>query len=432
MAEIKAFRGLRYNPGKIRDLSTVFAPPYDVISSRAQEALYRSSPYNVIRLELGKEKPRDSVHRNKYTRARDFLERWKSEGVLIRENAPALYIYRQDYRDGRRVRSRVGFLAAMKVDKKAVLKHENTLAAPKKDRLALLKETRTNLSPIWGLFEDKDGRVKRSLETALKERPVIDITLDGVRHRLVVEMRPGVIRAIIDALRYKPMFIADGHHRFEVACQFRDWMRAQNPPGKKDDAPWDYVLSYFSDCVHNPLKIYPTHRLISSPKGMEGPLEALRKRGSLRKMSGLAEMMSKGKRLEKNRQDTPRKGYDFGIYTKKDGFYLFTLDNKRASGVRKDPVRSLDVSVLHRLILEPCFGIKAIEKSKSIDFTRHPAEACAKVRAREFDMAIFLRPTSLQEILRASKRGLKMPQKSTYFYPKLLSGLVFNGVGPHD
>lgn len=416
MPEIKAFRGWRYNPAKNPDFSKVFAPPYDIISPRQQAKLYEENPYNVIRLELGKDEPGDSHTSNKYTRAADFLKDWKNHSVLVREGKPALYVYVQDYREEGKAKSRIGFLSAMKIDEKAVMKHENTLAAPKEDRLKLLRATRTNLSPIFGLFEDSKKTVNSLLKKSVAGKPFADVTIDGVRHRLFIETRENVIAAVEKAMKPKPMYIADGHHRFETACNYK------KEAGKSGGAESGYVMTYFADCYNNPFKIFPTHRLIkvADPKNWD----KLSKLGTFEKMKGLAALLSK---LEDYREDVPGKPYDFGFYAKDHGFYFFRMNKETAKKVKNNPVDRLDVAVLHRFIIEPCFGIKKIEKSESIDFTRDPEEAVDKVNEGQFDAALFLRPTSLKEMILASKKGLKMPQKSTYFYPKLLSGLVFHG-----
>ena len=459
MPDIKPFRAWRYNLIKIRKPSTVVAPPYDVISVREQERLYEVNPYNVIRLELGKQRPGDNETDNVYTRARHFMDQWKSDNVLLREDKPALYVYVQDYVAEGKKKTRTGFYAAMKLDEKAVLKHENTLTGPKEDRLKLLKEVCANLSPIFGLFEDKKGAVQSQLKRSLKTTPLLDISLDGVRHRLYLEDRQPVMRAIVRTLKAKPMFIADGHHRFEVACQFKKWMSAkrrggfvrksrlldgyaaicgeQGKSGTVEGAPWNYVLTYFSDCLHNPFKIFPTHRLIRSEKCSDGFQTRLNRHGALQKMKDLGAVLS---RLKDCREDTKDKRYRFGVYSEKEGFWILTLGVETGFPPEADPppadkpvstgtgpVDKLDVTVLHKKILEPCFDIRAVEKSQSIDFTRDPEEAVKKVRDGLFDLAFFLRPTSLREMLFVSKKGLKMPQKSTYFYPKLLTGLVFYG-----
>ncbi len=441
MPVIRAFQGLRYNPSKISRLSSVYAPPYDVISPKEQEVLHKKSPYNVVRLILGKSGPRDTVADNRYTRAKKFLNDWVGSGVLFQDDFPSIYVYAQDYKENGKTFTRIGFLAAMKLDERAVLRHENTLASPKKDRMALLKEVRTNLSPLFGLFEDKKGEVSALLKNAMQPPPVVDVEIDGVRHRIYLESRPDVLDKIIKAMRAKPMYIADGHHRFEVACQFKNWMRLKYP--KDETAGWNYVMTYFSDCTHNPFTIYPTHRLLRCPKGLKEPLKVLASRGSLEKVKDLSEIL---KTLSKTRGQArafwrahgrrgsggPRRGqardpkYRFGVYLKKQGFFIFTLAPQYAALIKKNPVDSLDVAALHKMIVEPCFKIKTLEKSGSIDFTRDPREACEKVRHGDFDAAFFLRPTSLGEMLLASKKGLKMPQKSTYFYPKLLSGPVFH------
>lgn len=421
MPEIKAFRGWRYNPSKNPDLSKVFAPPYDVISPREQKKLYEESSTNVIRLELGLDEPKDSAAANKYTRAADTLNDWKKNSILLQEDKPALYVYVQDYLEEGRSKTRLGFLCLMKIDEKVVKKHENTLAAPKEDRLKLLRCTRTNLSPIFGLFEDKKKTVNSLLKKALSRQPFADVTIDGVRHRLFIETRESVIAGLIKAMKPKPMYIADGHHRFETACNYKKEAQKNGVAGA------GYVMTYFADAYNNPFKIFPTYRLIKITDSKNW--DKLSKLGTLEKADSLEKVL---KHLEKYREDMPGKPYEFGFYTKAhaclpdgQGFYLFKMDKgaaKKASG----PVDRLDVAVLHRYLLSPCFGIDKIEKSASIDFTRDPKDAVGRVDQEIFDAALFLRPTSLKEMILASKKGLKMPQKSTYFYPKLLSGLVFH------
>ena len=423
MPEVKGFRGWRYDRANVGHLSAVVAPPYDVISKKEQEALYRKNPYNVIRLILGREGSQDSPASNRYTRARGFLNAWKRTGVLRQDSSESIYIYVQDYREEGRAKQRIGFIAAMKLDQGTVLRHENTLAAPKKDRLALLKEVRTNLSPIFGLFEDKKTTLQKLLKKTMSSIPSVNVSLDAVRHRLFAETRAEVLEKIRRELFSKPMFIADGHHRFEVACQFRQWMNKQYP--HRPEADWNYVMAYFSDCLHNPFKIFPAHRLIAVPKRLKEPLRRLELRGELKKARNLLSVLSL---LTKSRQDSSDKTYSFGVFTKKDGYFIFKLDRKFSSSKGKTAADKLDVAVLHREVIEPCFGIRAIEKSKAIDFTRSALEACEAVKKGRFDMAIFVRPTSLAEMIDVSKKRLRMPQKSTYFYPKLLSGLVFHSL----
>lgn len=419
MPEIKSFRGWRYNPSKNKNLSKVFAPPYDVISPRQQEKLYTENPYNVIRLELGKESKGDHDRNNKYTRAADFLNAWKDQDVLIHEDKPALYVYVQDYKEEGKNKTRYGFLALMKINEKAVLKHENTLAAPKEDRLRLLRSAQTNLSPIFGLFEDQKSAVNAELKKSSKLKPFADVTVDGVRHRLYIETRPAVISAVEKTMKAKSMYIADGHHRFETACNYQKEVRRSS--GARKEAGSDYVMTYFADAFNNPFKIFPTHRLVKVSNAKSW--SKLAERGSIKKVQNLQKLLEN---LEEYRDDVPGKPYDFGFYTKKDGFHLFRLNKKFAGKVKNNPVDRLDVAVLHSFLIDPCFGITKIEKSEAIDFTRDPQDAVARVKEGVFDAAFFLRPTSLKEMILASKKGLKMPQKSTYFYPKLLSGLVFH------
>lgn len=411
MPHIQPFKALRYDARVAGRLDRLYAPPYDVISPQEQAALQSRSPYNFVRLELP-EGRRDGL---KYASAKRTLREWRALGALKLEDKPAIYVYVQDYRQKGRKATRVGFLAAMRLDEGAVLKHEKTLARPKKDRMALLKQVRANLSPIFGLFEDASGAVQRALLKSVSARPEVDVTIDGVRHRMYVESRPQIISAVRRGLVSKPMFIADGHHRFEVASMYRKQMQARNPDPL---GGWNYVLTYLTDCRHNPFTIWPTHRLLKTPEGWT--TDKLAGLGRLTPLKDLKETLG---RLSAYRSEAGEI-YDFGLYTRRDGFRLFELDRRLGPKRSDGPVERLDVAVLHSRLIEPVLGIRAIEKSDDIDFTRDAQEAVARVRSGEFGAAVFLRPTSLDEMLRVSKKGLKMPQKSTYFYPKLLSGLV--------
>ncbi|OGW91658.1 MAG: hypothetical protein A3D28_05995 [Omnitrophica bacterium RIFCSPHIGHO2_02_FULL_63_14] len=404
MPDIRGFRGWRYHRAAVGDIAKVVAPPYDVISPKERERLHRLHPANVVRLILGKEG---------HARAGTLFRDWMDRGVLRKETLPALYVYTQEYREGARKKTRVGFMAAMRIDEKAVLKHENTLAAPKKDRLALIRRVKANLSPVFGLFEDPAGSVQLLLKKTLRRKPTVAIRVAGVRHRLYAETRPGIVEAVSRLMRSKPVFIADGHHRFEVACRYS----RMNPAAGR-------VMMYFSDFRHNPFTIYPTHRLIRTTKD---PIAVLSKYGKLNHVGARHAVPLRVilKTLSKPRRRSDKQ-YRFGIYSKKHGFYLFTLGPKYSSRVKDNPVDRLDVAVLHQFVIAPCFGVRAVAKSRQIDFTRDPEETVRKVRSGEFDLALFLRPASLGEMVEASKQGLKMPQKSTYFYPKLLSGLVFH------
>lgn len=423
MPIVKSFKGWRYNSSLVKDISKVVAPPYDVISPKQQQALYSNHPSNIIRLELGKDLNTDNAQENKYTRARRLIQEWMDNSTWRQDGEASFYVYEQHYKEGGKLQKRIGFLGAMLLDEKAVLKHENTLAGPKKDRLALIKEVRTNLSPIFGLFEDAKGSLQKILKKTTASKPQIDITVDGVRHRIFVIGDKRLVAKIEQGMKSKPMFIADGHHRFEVACQYKDWMKSKNGHAHAVQPSWGYVMTYFADVLHNPFKIFPTHRMIRVPSAIKNPIELLAGQGRLEKVSSLKAVL---KKLDKTRQEIKSQAYSFGIYTRKDGFYILTLDAKIAKKHQKNIVDKLDVAMLHAALIAPLFKITKIEKSESIDFTRDAEAAYEKVKKGEFDTAFFLRPTSLKEMIDVSKKGLKMPQKSTYFYPKLLTGLVFH------
>jgi len=424
MAEIRPFNGLIYDSEKIdKDYSKVVAPPYDVIPPEEREELYSKSDYNVVRLILGKSAEGDSSECNKYTRAREVLEKWEAEGVLTRDDKKALYIYSQEYEaDGKR-RKRIGFFALMKIGEAEgdeVLPHEYTLAKPKADRMNLIKEVRGNLSPIFSLY-DGAGCVTEMLKkemTALE--PAIDIHLDGVGHKFWRLGCEDTVNAICSEMTDKKVFIADGHHRYEVAKAYRDLKR--NSPGY--DGYADHVMMYFTDLfVQGGLTVFATHRVIKSMpemdvNGIRSKLDEYFSVSECHDLADLADKLNRGSFED----------YAFGFFNGEKYLVLESKDKEKLIGLigedKSSQWKKLDVSVLHSAVLGRILGVLGAEGN--IAYARRAEDAVAIVKEGSHSAAFFLRPTRLEQLKAVAELGEMMPQKSTYFYPKLLTGLVIN------
>lgn len=424
MAIIKPLRGYIYNTRKIKNIGAVLAPPYDVISPAMQDELYKKDKYNIVRLILGKDEPSDTKSNNKYTRAKLFLDAFIKDGMLARDDKPAIYVYSQEYAVPEGKKNRIGFIALMKLEDREgnkVLPHERTFKNPKTDRLRLIRQVNANLSPIFSLFEDKDNKVTAILERETKEDPVFDVLFEDVRERLWRISDAAVIADIQAAMADKHIFIADGHHRFEVAMAFRDEMRLKTKSTSTEE-PYDYVMMYFASLDDDRLTIMPTHRIIRDCSlTKEKALELLEKHFKVGKFNDFKAMLSA--------QENVKAGYAFGAYFGGSDYYLLNLEdisdiNRFIKLDRSINWKKLDVSILHNFVLKRILKIK--ETDGNISYLRDADLAAEKVGSGEYKLALFLNPTKLEQVRNIAQAGEKMPHKSTYFYPKLLSGVVVN------
>lgn len=421
MAEVKPFKGLLYNFEFLRDMAEVMAPPYDVISPEMREELYRKSEYNVVKLILGKDNPGDDEKDNKYSRARIAMSEWIRSGVLRTDQEEAFYVYQQEYELRGEIFRRLGFLCLMKVEgTEVVLPHEHTLSKPKEDRMKLIKEVESNLSPIFGLYGGDGGRISGVLKRqASSEKPIIDIEIDGVRHMLWRLHDDGEISEITGAMAGRKIFIADGHHRYAVARAYRDMCREK----QGYDGRADHVLMYLTD-MSDPenLTVLATHRVIKGFKGTS--VRDIRSRlgeyFNLTKFNGLDELIDQ---MDRRRQ----KSYVYGLFDTEGYTLLEPIDPIALRDFIKGKPESwkgLDVSVLHSSVFDKVLGIKAEEGD--IVYFKDPEEAREMVLKGEGKAAFFLNPTKIGQLKAVAEDGEMMPQKSTYFYPKLLTGLVIN------
>ncbi len=435
MADIKAFAGLRYNLAQAGQLQDLITPPYDVIDGPMQEGFYQRNPYNVIRLEWGKTTAADDDGNNRYTRAAKDFAHWQKEGILQQEAAPALYYYTQTFPVAEKLVTRSGFIATIRAEgyeSGKVLPHEETLPKHKLDRLELMRHTYANFSPILGLFAQEKRTIDQALAAAAQRPADLDATDDlGVRHQVWVVKEEAVIRQVEKEMADRKVYIADGHHRYETASLFAQECAEQ---GRKN---CDYLMLDLINLYDPGLLVFPTHRLVKS-LGALTPAELLTRVAA----AGFTVLQIKGDNQEKalaallhrmgqDGHQTPSFGLCFA-----GQLYLLQLPNKEkaVAGIKPEKsaaYRSLDVTILHSLILENILGIGDQELAAEgfVGYTRDQKAAYSLVEQGEWACSFLMNSTTVQQLLAVAEAGDKMPQKSTYFYPKVIAGLVIHKLG---
>lgn len=435
MAIIKPFRGIRYNQEVVKDISSVVTPPYDVISPQEQERYYQVHPNNIIRLDFGKDLQGDTEKVNKYTRAAEFLEAWRKNGILKQESSPAVYIYDQEFVSGGRRFIRRGFIALVKLepfDKGHIYPHEQTLPGPKADRLKLTQSCRANLSSIFALFPDENTVVDNYLAAITVTEPEVDFVDDtGVKNRLWVIKEKQAIDKLVALMKEKPLFIADGHHRYETSLAYKEQMRRENG-GLGDDVPLDYVMMVCVSMNNPGLQILPAHRLIRNVRDFSPDwlLSSL-------KDSFTIETIGKGCRVEDftSKLSNNAAGHVFVMYTgQNDTYYRLQLNNEKLPDVvfaNDHPEwRNLDAGILHGMIINTLLNINSLDVTSKdyVKYVKDEAEAVSLVQSGQYQLAFFLRPTLIEQVKEIAMARKVMPPKSTYFYPKLITGIVINSL----
>ncbi|HTU25979.1 MAG TPA: DUF1015 domain-containing protein [Pirellulales bacterium] len=431
MPEIQPFHGIRYDLGHVGSLSDVIAPPYDVIGPELHDQLYKRHPANVIRLELNREEPGDNDASNRYTRAAQFLKNWRSEGVLFSEPKPAIYVYHQQFvLDGQTV-TRRGFMARCHLSRFGegnIFPHEETMAGPKQDRLLLTRATKANLSQIFGLYPDPQNVAQELLERAVVGVAPLEATDHlGVVHRLWPVTDLALIAQVEAVLGPKAVFIADGHHRYETACNYRDELAGKQGP-LRPEHPANYVLMMFIGMNDPGLLVLPTHRLFRGLPAMTSD-ELIRRLGD----SFTCRVVGEGADLAQNVWDEIETGGNqgtLGLFTQKDGRWVLATITA-AGKARMAKVASehsaewqgLGVAILHRLVIDTLLEARDLPKPRYVHLVD---EVIADAEADEFPLSVLVMPATVDHIRSISEHGERMPAKSTYFYPKLLSGLVIN------
>jgi uncharacterized protein (DUF1015 family) len=410
MAEIVPFRGFLFDVSKV-SIEDVLAPPYDIITPEGRESLYAKSPHNIVRIDFGKEEPGDNETKNKYTRAKRCLDVWIKDGILIRSDKPSFYAHEVIYTI-QDVRKRLrGFLCLVKLEELgegSVYPHECTHSNPKQDRLNLLKACEASTSPIFALYKSSADGISNILQRITLTRPYLQAAdPSGGLHRLWQIDHAEEIEIIMQELADKPVFIADGHHRYETSFEYSREMSGKKT-SPSDRKLYDYTLTFLANMMDEGITILPTHRLI---KEIPGDIDGM--------LSKYFEMETIANDFDIRRRLSGRKNA-FGFFKKREKvWHILTYRGRDLSGVHPD-LREIDVIILHEVIF------KKILMNAEIGYEMDIEKALDQVNLGEYTAAFFLNPTQVKDVEKSALSSMRMPPKSTYFYPKLLTGLVLN------
>lgn len=426
MAEIRPLKALRYNLEKAGPIEALTCPPYDIVSPQKRRQLLEESPYNLIRLELPQE------GEDPYQQAAATLAQWRQDQVLVQDMEEGLYLYEEEFLsqvDQGQRRSVLGLVCRVRLEDFAngvILPHEETLSKAKEDRFRLLSATRCNFSSIYSLYRDEGGVTRQRLLNLKETCPPRYEFSDGlVTHRLWVINDPVAIQALEEDFAGRKLYIADGHHRYETGLRYRDTLEEQGTylPGAS------YTLMTLTDMADPGLTVFPTHRLVRGVEGFEESalLAACQEDFILEPQQNRADS-------EKALENLYQEGkHAFALYSGK-GWTVLTLKDPAVMEAllpgTSPAYRTLDVSILHSLVLERLLGIdkENMASQKNLTYTRSAEEAQRSVDQGESQCCFLLNPTRVEEIGQVAQNGEKMPQKSTYFYPKLITGLVVNSL----
>jgi len=446
MAIVAPLKGMMYNFGDLGEPSKLMAPPYDVISEEEQGAYYDMHPNNVIRLILGKRKVGDSDWDNRYTRSADTFKRWESEDILLRSDSPAMYLTSLtfDPGDGKGSRTRWGLIALVRIEEetsRGILPHERTFSAHKDDRLKLMRACNAQFSQVFGLFEDAEDAVFSCLKEVIGGSPqVVFDFIDGTAHRMWAVQNRSIFKKVAHAMLDKTIFIADGHHRYETARNFRNMMRARyghRPPNRS----YEFVMMYLTSMGDAGLTVLPSHRLVKRCAGFEAPsfLERIKTWFDLRALPTEEPNEDTARRnLKKLLEEAGRNTSAIGFhYRGSTAFHLLTLKAGMRDKMGDDlhaSLKKLDVLVLSRFVFQKSLGFSKedLNDEKIFHYQSDLGRAIASVDSKTHEMAFLLNPTKIEHVKEVATNALIMPRKSTFFYPKVLSGLVFNKIDPYE
>jgi uncharacterized protein (DUF1015 family) len=438
VVKVFPFQGILYNKDKLKNLSKLFTPPYDVISQQDQDYFYDLHDFNFIRLILGKEFSGDGEYNNKYVRAAAFLDGWLRHNLLVKDDKPAFYAYEQRFSFHGKKYSRLGFMGLLRLEdmgRGKVFPHEETYPRAKLDRLQLMRATSANLESIFSIYSDEKVRVNKLLKKFMKRKPTIEATdRDRVVHRLWrIDKKPALAK-LVKEMRDKTIFIADGHHRYEAALRFKNELKMKNTKFSEDEI-YNHILMYFCAIEDKGLLVLPIHRVLRKlvyfdPLNFEKELERFFEVQPYKASKRTAKRV-----LKKLMRDLAKKGLEkhvFGMYLGENRYYLLTLkDEKTVEEMVEEEKpkawKNLGVTVLHYAVFDRILGIASQTEDKVI-YVKDEEEAVKLVDEGKCQVAFFLNPTRIEEITSIASKLEKMPHKSTYFYPKLLSGLVINRI----
>lgn len=434
-ADFRPLRGWRYHTGRV-SMNDVIAPPYDVISPQKQMNLYDRSPFNCIRLILNKPEAGDHENSNVYTRAKSFYEEWKKQSVLIQEHAESYYLYEQIFHDPEtfELKTRRAILGRLKLepfDKSVVIPHEKTLSKAREDRKRLLETVHSNFSPIFGLYEDIEGEIRAMIEVCLEHPPLFEAEDDeGVRHVLWAINETSQIDKLHQALSAKRIYIADGHHRYQVSLEHAQRERlAQGNP--KHELFSDFTLMALVEFHDSGLILMPTHRMILPFEGWDPAkaLEEIKKYFDVEVINE-DELLRRIQRQSSGSVKPGSRNLEYGWMMRNKKCYWLSLRKFSDAASRMPQGRAgvwyeLDTAVLSHFVLQHLCGLDEPRWEAMIRYSHSHHEAVDRVKKGEFASAFLLRAPRVEVLRDMGKAGELMPQKSTYFWPKLASGLVF-------
>lgn len=420
MAEIRPFRALRYDPSL--DLSAVVCPPFDTISPELQDALYESSEFNAVRIELA----RDSGP-GRYQNAATTLQKWMADSVLRRDTIPSFYLYRQTFPYGDRTYERHLLFARLRLtpwSEGIVLPHEQTFGGPKEDRLKLMRATNLNPSPVFLFYRDDDDHTHGLVSAgAQQQAPVADFTTaDGQRHQLLRLDEPETVERLIYAFDDEKLYIADGHHRYETALAYRDEVR--NGSGWTGDEPENFAMVALIDYDDSGMLVLPFHRMTRADISLTEAHDRLEDIFNLETILGDAEDLTAA--LEDG------EGTAIGLVTEEAMYKMTARDPDELDTLmpqdRSRDWRQLDYSIANEVVLKQSLGLtdERMRDYNTVKFTEDAEKAVSEVRRGNATFALIMRPLPVERVLALADQGERMPQKSTFFYPKVPTGVVFN------
>jgi len=431
VAEIHPFQGVHYNESLIKDWSAAICPPHDIISPRQQEELYKSSEYNFVRLEYGRVLPDDKITNNRYTRSAATLEQWLKQGALETDKVPAIYLHDHIFTLEGKEYKRRSFIVRVRLeewDKMIIRPHENTMAVTRSDRLSLLQALQANTSPILAMFEDRQQQIYSQLPGQAQRPPLITSKIvNGEGHNLWAITDTAAINQITKSLAEQPIYIADGHHRYESALAYRNDKRASNNSG---DAAFNFVMMELVDFAHPGLKILAPHRLV---RGIS--------KATLDKLMPKLEEFFEIEKAPLNITNVRKQVEDFFNATGGVRFVLFGLSagnllklklrdpavaSQMIPGSHSELYKKLDVSIVDHIILEKILGMAKGGDKTGLAYNHDLLDVVNRVTNQEYQLATLLSPVKPEVLKAIADAGDKMPTKSTYFYPKSPSGLIFN------
>ncbi len=446
MARIAPFRGIIYNTQIIDHLSQVVTPPYDVINSAEQEHFYQLHPYNIIRLDFGKNFPSDTSEDNRYTRAARILKIWEREQILIRDREPAIYLYKIHYQiPGQDVRIRTGFISLLGLesfDSGQVRPHEKTFSYFKHDRYQLFQHCQMQFCPIFSFYLDREGEIISLLSDQAPKEPFMDFEdQESIRHQLWRVTDPSALNKIQKSFLDKTVYIADGHHRYETSLAYQSDMLKKHPKLPMT-APFNYTLMFLCPMEDPGLTIFPVHRVLNRVPELD-PLLLEKKLGSYFIIEKFPFRHEDKKRITveflSRLNQKADQSHAFGLFMAQTSwFYLLTLKKDSLDGDWGEGLhpllRGLDVMILSRLVFQKILGIQReeLDQENMIKYLHDSLEAIKLVEKGQGQMGFILNPTPIEQVRQIAEASLVMPRKSTYFYPKTLTGLVMNPLNGNE